>query len=596
VLFHVAWARLLVDCVGRDDVVFGTVLSGRHGSDDAQRVFGMFINTLPLRVRFGGSNINEVVRETYKSIMELLMRQQTPLALAQRCSRVTPPLPLFTTLLNYRHNRVNAESTRDATANWKFEGARLIGLEERANYPITLCIDDYTDAFTLVMHSVAEIDGNRLVQSAIDSITSVIDELEAAPSRSSAAPTRFAVKPAHQRSLPNGSHVPNRSERVENESNYDPPVSPAEIAIAGIWQDLLDLPGVGRHDDFFKLGGHSLLAMQFVARVRTHLKKNVPLKLFFENPILCRIAALVDETATESLPSQRTTEGNGYVARDGADPARTVKAIRQDAILGRSTQIQSIPGLISPEDTPNKRPVFWAPSIGSVERFIECRRLMTLLSEECALHCFEPAPEFETIESLARHCVRLMRTKQPHGPYTLIGYCQCGHIAYEMARQLESEGESIDLLAIIDCSARAFAPSIRQHYYLVREKLAAARRKGFRNAVARVGRWAARGNNGRDILSISEAERPFLAHSVAAGKHRAKPFSGKIVLFRSEESVKSLGSVTLGWEAITKNLEPHVIPCGHTSILVEPGVNLMATTLKKYLARFAGSELYGGRR
>jgi len=41
---------------------------------------------------------------------------------------------------------------------------------------------------------------------------------------------------------------------------YEAPQGPVEAALAVIWAEVLGLPQVGRHDNFFDLGGHSLMA------------------------------------------------------------------------------------------------------------------------------------------------------------------------------------------------------------------------------------------------------------------------------------------------------------------------------------------------
>ena len=105
VLFHAAWGYVLSQCTGRDQVVFGTVLLGRlQGSKGADQVLGMFINTLPVRVDLGSHSVKAVIQAVHRRLSDLLGHEQASLALAQRCSAVDAALPLFTTLLNYRHS------------------------------------------------------------------------------------------------------------------------------------------------------------------------------------------------------------------------------------------------------------------------------------------------------------------------------------------------------------------------------------------------------------------------------------------------------------------------------------------------------------
>ena len=108
VLFHVAFGLLLAKCGGHDDVVFGSVFSGRMGDvAGAERMQGMFINTLPVRLKLAGQGVAEAVRSTRQTLAGLLAHEQTPLAVAQRCSGVSGDLPLFSAILNYRHSTAN---------------------------------------------------------------------------------------------------------------------------------------------------------------------------------------------------------------------------------------------------------------------------------------------------------------------------------------------------------------------------------------------------------------------------------------------------------------------------------------------------------
>jgi amino acid adenylation domain-containing protein len=93
---------------------------------------------------------------------------------------------------------------------------------------------------------------------------------------------------------------------------------PVEEAIAGFFREVLRVDEVGAHDAFFDLGGHSLLATQVMARVRSALGVEVPLRALFEAPTPAGLARRVEE----ALGAGATTTAPPLVrvAREGTVP------------------------------------------------------------------------------------------------------------------------------------------------------------------------------------------------------------------------------------------------------------------------------------
>ncbi|WP_038266002.1 non-ribosomal peptide synthetase, partial [Xenorhabdus cabanillasii] len=180
VLFHVAWAQVLAQTSGRNDVVFGSVLLGRlQGVTGADQILGMFINTLPMRISLADHSVRDVVQATYRSLTTLLEHEQAPLALAQQCSGMAQPMPLFSALLNYRHSQTGKVDADASDTIWA--DMRLVSAEERTNYPITLSVDDLGDGFRLTALTVASIDPARITAYLATAIRGLVDALIHAP-------------------------------------------------------------------------------------------------------------------------------------------------------------------------------------------------------------------------------------------------------------------------------------------------------------------------------------------------------------------------------------------------------------------------------
>ena len=82
--------------------------------------------------------------------------------------------------------------------------------------------------------------------------------------------------------------------REANEQGYEAPRNDIECAVAQAMQDLLGLPRIGIHDNFFDLGGHSLLAIQAVTRLRKEFQVDLPMRDFlFEAPTVAGIASII---------------------------------------------------------------------------------------------------------------------------------------------------------------------------------------------------------------------------------------------------------------------------------------------------------------
>ncbi|WP_260396971.1 non-ribosomal peptide synthetase [Variovorax sp. KBW07] len=175
-LFHLAWALVVARTTGRDDVVFGTVLFGRM--QGGERALGLFINTLPLRVRLGAQTVEECLRQTHAALSGLLHHEHASLSLAQRCSGLSGGAPLFTALLNCRHATQSRSEPSDAWA-----GVEMVGSRERSNYPLAMSVDDMGEGFDIGAQVTATVGARRVCGFMQEAVRALVTALAARPSQ-----------------------------------------------------------------------------------------------------------------------------------------------------------------------------------------------------------------------------------------------------------------------------------------------------------------------------------------------------------------------------------------------------------------------------
>lgn len=98
-----AHQRVMALLYGQDDVTSGLVSNGRPETLDGEKLVGLFLNTLPLRMQLNGGSWKELVRETFKAEQELMPHRRMPLAEIQK---LNGGQPLFEAAFDFVHFHV----------------------------------------------------------------------------------------------------------------------------------------------------------------------------------------------------------------------------------------------------------------------------------------------------------------------------------------------------------------------------------------------------------------------------------------------------------------------------------------------------------
>ena len=364
------------------------------------------------------------------------------------------------------------------------------------------------------------------------------------------------------------------SGKVEQQT-YLAPRNQLEEKLVAIWQDVLKHQHIGVRDNFFELGGKSLAAVELFNQIERKFDRKIPFSKIFQAPTIEQLAALFSQ-------------------KESSDQWTSLVAIKPQGA---------------------KPPLF---CIHSVEpSILHYRNLTTCLDPEQPFYGLQPPALsgedkgiFDRVEDMATHYINEIRALQPEGPYFLTGHSMGGLIAYEIACQLEAQGQKVAFLGLIDTFApgyqprpRFYTPPVFYQLYIHCFNLARVNpRRKLGYILERIKRiipkfiWEKLDKSTLLINDSLHNELPEiyrnlpiyetikLAHYEAYNSYSpARSYAGKITLYRAIERPTTIQYYpSLGWDKlIAQEIEIFEVSGHHNSIVHEPHVQVLSKQIQK---------------
>jgi amino acid adenylation domain-containing protein/non-ribosomal peptide synthase protein (TIGR01720 family) len=355
------------------------------------------------------------------------------------------------------------------------------------------------------------------------------------------------------------------------------PRNATELSLAQIWEDMLDVHPVGVTTNFFEIGGHSLLVFALLSRVERHFGQRLSPAVFFQ-------AATIEQLAAVLRQHSRAT------------PWSPVVPIRPGGTKPPFFCVHSGPGSVF--------------SYLHLVRHLDADRPFYGLQAQGLDGEQEPLTR---IEAMATCYIAALRAVQAHGPYYLGGHSLGGIIAFEMAQQLQAQGQHVAFLGILDTTPPVIKSSPDEERSETTELL------DFLQVIARFF-GVELPLTPEEIAQLDADQQVRLAHQVfqhylfPAGEgpallhhflqvqrahghclhyYQPRPYVGKITLLRAgtvhpdeyrQEYAAVFRDPTFGWQPFSPEpVEVHTVPGDHITMITEPCVSELAMQLARCL-------------
>jgi thioesterase domain-containing protein/acyl carrier protein len=320
------------------------------------------------------------------------------------------------------------------------------------------------------------------------------------------------------------------------------PRNQTELHLCKVWENVLGVDRVGIRDDFFVLGGNSLLAVSMFDAVERLFGKRLPMDtLWYEGATVETLARIL--------------------ARDKGD-------IRW-------------PMLVEMQPKGERQPLFCVHTMGG--NLFHYDDLVKALGPQQPVYGLQARGVYGTesprtsVEEIAADCVAAMKSRQPAGPYHIVGFSSGGVVAFEMARQLTVGGETVAHLVLVD----TFMPHAARHLRVARGLRGLFRPQSRHDFQERLYYFVLHG------LRLDRLRKPTqvgAAHRWAHWSYNPRKYDGDVHLFVAEENEQAGRSPAPNLTTLVEGrVVAQVIPGNHGDMVHFPHVDALAEALEKIL-------------
>nr|WP_321162352.1 amino acid adenylation domain-containing protein [Nostoc sp. KVJ3] len=366
--------------------------------------------------------------------------------------------------------------------------------------------------------------------------------------------------------------------RQESEVNFVAPRNEVEREITQIWEQILGVQPIGVKDNFFEVGGNSILAVKLFWQIEKIFNKNLPLAILFQSGTVEDLAKIICQE------------------EDLATNLASVNA------LDKSKSSWSC--LVEIQPNGSKPPFFCIHGLGG--EVLCFRELVLHLGPDQPFYGLQPQgldgkqPLHTRVEDMATHYIQEIQTIQPNGPYFLGGYSFGGVVAFEMARQLQEQGQQVGILVMLDSCRPGYswrAPFLKRVFLHLNNIV----QQGPAYLWQRTVKWTSwrkqhllnrykRYLEGVIDLPVNDKHLKIMdANIQAMSEYTFSPYLGRAVLLRADDRSRDDAIGTqydpqFGWgDLVAGGLDIHYIPGSHHNLFNEPHVQVLAETLRNCL-------------